>query len=149
MSKQKTSIEKSKMQYIKEYIETCPLLKGNKINVDYLKDKEYSYSIDRTPVNPVVKQYTDGASIKQIAFDFSITFPIVSVALYNLMNSKFCDDFMDWIESQNNKRNLPGIEGARSIRCTSPGYILSKSETTAIYIIQMNCQYYEKKLGGN
>ena len=35
MSKQKTSIEKSKMQYIKEYIETCPLLKGNKINVDY------------------------------------------------------------------------------------------------------------------
>ena len=27
---------KSKMQLIKEWIETCPLLEGDKINVDYL-----------------------------------------------------------------------------------------------------------------
>lgn len=138
----------SKMQSIKEFIEKCPLLKGNKINVDYLSNKQYSYSIDRTPINPIAKQYTDGATLKQIAFDFSITFPIGSVALYNLMNSRFCDDFMDWIENQNNQRNLPEIDGARSIRCTSPGYILSKSETMAIYIIQMNCQYYERRNGG-
>jgi len=47
-------IEKSQMEKIKEFIETCPLLKKGKINVDYLKDKPQSYSIDRTPVNPIV-----------------------------------------------------------------------------------------------
>lgn len=138
----------NKMQCIKEFIEKCPLLKNGKVNVDYLKDKINSYSIDRNITNPIVKKYSDGATMKQIAFNFSITFPIGSVALYNLINSKFCDDFMDWIETQSNDRNLPNIPGARNIKCTSPGYILGKTETTAIYIIQMNCQYYEEMLGG-
>jgi len=113
-------MEKSIMQYIKEFIETCPYLNDGKVNVDYLKDTEYSYSIDRTPVNPIYKSYIDGSTIKQVAFDFSITLPIGNIALYNLMNSKFCDDFMSWIEIQNNNRNLPKITGVRSIECTSP-----------------------------
>lgn len=137
--------EKSQMQLIKEYIETCPLLKKNKINVDYLNSKDYSYSIDRTPVNPIFKQYRDGGKIYQIAFDFSITFPIGSKALLNLINSKFCEDFMQWVENQDNKRVYPEISGARSITCTSPGYVLSKTETSAIYIIQMNFKYYKAR----
>ena len=31
-------MEKSKIELIKEWIETCPQLDGGKINVDYLKD---------------------------------------------------------------------------------------------------------------
>ena len=38
--------EKSKIELIKEFIETCPLLKNGKVNVDYIKDKPQSYSID-------------------------------------------------------------------------------------------------------
>lgn len=114
--------EKSKMQYIKEFIETCPYLnsKKSKVNVDYLKNEEYSYSIDSRPITPIFKKFSDGGSIKQIAFDFSITLPLTGIALYTLINSKFCDDFMEWIETQNNKRNLPKISGVRSIECTSP-----------------------------
>ena len=110
--------EKSQMQLIKEYIETCSLLKNNKINVDYLNSKDYSYSIDRTPVSPIAKRYRDGGAIKQIAFDFSITFPIGSKALLNLINSKFCEDFMKWVENQNNKdkqhNKLPVTGGINS-----------------------------------
>jgi len=113
-------MEKSKMELIKEWIEKCPLLKGGKINVDYLKDKPQSYSIDQTPVNPIVKQFVDGGSMKQIAFDFSVTAPISSQAIVNLANSKFCEDFMKWIEIQNREKNLPDIEGIFSIKCTSP-----------------------------
>ena len=43
MEVNKMADEKSQMQLIKEYIETCPLLKNNKINVDYLNSKDYSY----------------------------------------------------------------------------------------------------------
>ena len=60
-------MEKSKIQLIKEWIEICPSLNGGKINVDYLKDKPQSYSIDQAPVNPVVKTYVDGGKVKQIA----------------------------------------------------------------------------------
>lgn len=136
-------MEKSKMELIKDWIEKCPLLKGGKINVDYLKDKPQSYSIDRTPVEPVVKPFTDGGAIMQIAFDFTVTAPISSQAIVNLVNSKFCEDFQEWIKEQNKKGILPKIKGVQEVKCTSPGYILQKTETTAIYIIQMNCQYYE------
>ena len=136
-------MEKSKIEIIKEFIEMCPLLNKGKINVDYLKDKPQSYSIDRTPVNPIVKTFSDGGVIKQIAFDFSVTAPISSQTIVNLANSKFCEDFMKWIKEKNEKRILPKIKGVQTIECTSPGYILQKTETTAIYIIQMNCKYYE------
>ena len=137
-------MEKSKMELIKEYIETCPLLEGDKINVDYLDDKVYSYSIDRTPTQPKEKQFIDGfGGKKQITFDFTVTAPISSRVITNLANSKFGEDFMEWIEKQQRLRNLPEIDGAFSIECTSPSYILQKTETTAIYIIQMNFTYYE------
>ena len=135
--------EKTKIELIKEFIETCPLLKNGKINVDYLKDKPQSYSIDRVPVKPLVKPFTDGGGIMQIAFDFTVTAPISSQAIVNLANSKFCEDFQGWIKEQNRQRILPKIKGVQEIKCTSPGYLLQKTETMAIYIIQMNCEYYE------
>lgn len=134
----------SKMQKIKEYIETCPLLDGDKINVDYLDDEVYSYSIDRTPTQPEIKQFIDGRGGKyQIAFDFTVTAPISSRVVTNLANSKFGEDFMEWIKTQNRLKNFPKIKDAFSIKCTSPSYILQKTETTAIYIIQINFTYYE------
>ena len=135
--------EKSMMQKIKEFIETCSLLKGNKINVDYLKDKAISYSIDRTPSTPVISTDILGGKLKQITFDFVVQAPLSSQTIVNLANSKFCEDFMKWVETQNKEKNFPDIDGAQEISCTSPGYVLNKTETTAVYIIQMNFTYYE------
>lgn len=137
-------MEESKMEKIKKWIETCPLLNGNKIAVDYLDDDIDSYSIDRTPIQPEVNNFVDGRGGKrQIAFDFTVQAPLSSQAIVNLANSKFCEDFMKWISLQNRLKNFPEIEDAFSIKCTSPGYILQKTKTTAIYIIQMNFTYYE------
>lgn len=133
----------SKLQKIKEFIETCPLLNGNKICVDYLKDDVYSYSIDRTPSQPVQEKFVDRGGRKQITFDFTVTAPISSQAIVNLANSQFGEDFIEWITMQNYIDNLPDIDGAFSIECTSPSYILQKTQTTAIYIIQINFIYYE------
>lgn len=138
------SNEKSMMEKIKEFIETCPLLEGGKINVDYLEDEIDSYSIDRTPNEPQAYNYIDGYGGKfQINFDFVVTAPLSSKAIDNLINSKFCEDFMEWIKTKNQKKELPQIDGAFSIKCTSPGYILQKTEETAIYIIQLAFTYYE------
>lgn len=101
-------IEKSKIELIKEFIETCPLLKNGKVNVDYIKNKPQSYSIDETPSTTILKQYADGGTQNQIMFDFSIqsNFSV----LENIKNSKFCDDFTAWIKEQDKIENLPKIE---------------------------------------
>ena len=133
--------EKSKMELIKEFIEKCPLLKNGKVNVDYIKDKPQSYSIDETPVDPVLINFPDGGRRLQIQFDYSIqaNFSV----LENIKNSKFCDDFTDWIYEQDKKDNLPQIDGICWIRCTGRGTILQTAETTPIYVIPRQVVYEE------
>ena len=128
-------MKKAKIELIKEFIETCPLLKNGKVNVDYIKDKPQSYSIDETPATTVLIPYTDGGSRNQILFDFSIqaNFSI----LENIKNSKFCDDFTQWIKEQDK------IDGICWIKCVDRGTILQTTETTAIYVIPMQVVYDE------
>ena len=134
-------MEKSKIQLIKEFIETCPYLKRGKVNVDYIKDDPQSYSIDEMPATTVLISYPDGGSRNQILFDFSIqaNFSV----LENIKNSKFCDDFTDWIKEQDNKGNLPKIDDICWIKCLGRGTILQTTEKTAIYVIPMQVVYEE------
>lgn len=133
--------EKAKIELIKEFIETCPLLKNGKVNVDYIKDKPQSYSIDETPATTVLIAYPDGGSRNQILFDFSVQADFS--ALENIKNSKFCDDFTDWIKKQDKIGNLPKIDGICWIKCLGRGTILQTTETTAIYVIPMQVVYDE------
>ena len=64
--------EKSNMELIGKFIETCPLLNKGKVNLDYIKEKPQSYSIDEIPVEPVLNEFRDGGRRLQIQFDFSI-----------------------------------------------------------------------------
>ena len=134
--------EKSKIECIKEFIEKCPLLKNGKVNVDYIKDKPRSYSIDETPSEPILNRFVDGSTRRQILFDFSVQANFS--ALENLKNSIFCDQFTDWIEQQNNSNILPEIDGIEKIECTGRGTILQTTETTAIYVIPMRVVYLEE-----
>ena len=133
--------EKSKMELIKDFIETCPYLNKGKVNVDYIKDKPLSYSIDETPVDPVLQNFSDGGRRLQIQFDFSVQANFS--ALENIKNSKFCDDFTDWIYEQNKQEELPKIDGAVWIKCLGRGTILQTTDSTAIYVIPMQLAYEE------
>lgn len=134
--------EKSNMELIGEFIENCPLLNKGKVNLDYIKEKPQSSSIDETPVEPVLNYFPDGGRRLQIQFDFSIqsNFSV----LENIKNSKFCDDFTRWIYEQNNKGNLPKIDGIDWIKCLGRGTIERTTETTAIYVIPMQVAYIEE-----
>ena len=133
--------EKSKMELIKEFIETCPYLKNGKVNLDFIDSDPQSYSLDETPVDPVLVNFKDGGKRLQIQFDFSIqaNFSV----LENIKNSKFCDDFTAWIKEQDKIGNLPKIDGICWIKCTGRGTIIQTTETTAIYVIPMQVVYDE------
>ena len=134
--------EKSKMTVISEFLETCPLLNNGKVTLEYIKEKAQSYSIDETPVEPVLNYFKDGGRRLQIQFDFSIqaNFSV----LENIKNSKFCDDLINWIEEQNNKDNLPKINGIDWIKVLGRGSIEQTTGTTAIYVIPMQVAYTEE-----
>lgn len=132
---------KSKMELIKEFIEECPLLKDGKVNVDYLKEDIDSYSVDETPTTTILQKFRDGGCRKQINFDFSIHAPFN--ALENIKNSKFCDDFMEWIELQEKSNHYPQIDGCEKISCNR-GTILQTSKNFAIYVIPIHLEYIEE-----
>lgn len=115
--------------------------KKGKVNVDYIKDKPQSYSIDETPVDPVLVNFRDGGRRLQIQFDLSIqsNFSV----LENIKNSEFCDDFTDWIYEQDKNDNLPKIDGVVWIKCLGRGTILQTTDKTAIYVIPMQVAYEE------
>lgn len=133
--------EKSKIELIRDFIQTCPYLKNGKVNVDYIKDKAQSYSIDETALTTILARFADGGTRNQILFDFSIqaNFSV----LENIKNSKFCDDFTNWIKEQDKIGNLPQIDGICWICCIGRGTILQTTETTAIYVIPMQVVYDE------
>ena len=134
--------EKSKMEIIKEFIETCPYLENGKVNLDFIDSDPQSYSLDETPVDPVLNEFRDGGKRLQIQFDFSIQANFST--LENIKNSKFCDNFTNWIYKQNNTGNLPKIEGIDWIKCLGRGTITQTTDTTAIYSIPMQVAYIEE-----
>ena len=131
------------LEKIKEWIESCPLLNNGKINVDYLDEKVYSYSIDRTPNAIEYRPFVFGGGKRQLTFDFTCTLPYSSKALDNLVNSKFGEDLAQWVYEKNLAKELPDIEGAFKIECITPAYVLQKSSTIAVYIMQFRFVYYE------
>ena len=133
--------EKAKMELIKEFIETCPLLENGKVNLDFIDSEPESYSLDETPVTPELIVFPDGGRRLQIQFDFSIQANFNT--LENIKNSKFCDDFMKWIYQQDKIGNLPKIDGICWIKCLGRGTIQQTTETTAIYVIPMQVVYEE------
>ena len=134
--------EKSKMELIGEFIETCPYLEDGKVNLDFIDSDPQSYSVDETVVDPVLNYFRDGGRRLQIQFDFSIQANFSDVE--NIKNSKFCDNFTKWIYKQNEKGNLPKIEGIDWIKCLGRGTITRSSDTTAIYSIPIQVAYIEE-----
>lgn len=134
--------EKSKMKLIGEFIETCPYLEDGKVNLDFIDSDPQSYSVDETVVDPVLNYFRDGGRRLQIQFDFSIQANFSDVE--NIKNSKFCDNFTKWIYEQNEKGNLPKIEGIDWIKCLGRGTITRSSDTTAIYSIPVQVAYIEE-----
>ena len=129
---------------IKQWFENCDLLANGKINVDYLKGEKWAYSIEPTPNNQDITNFIDGQGGKRaLNFNFCVNAPISTQVLVNLANSKFCQDFKAWVDTQNRAKNLPDIEGAFKIECTTNGYLMQRTETIGTYIIQMRFTYYE------
>ncbi|WP_195251859.1 chloramphenicol resistance protein [Romboutsia sp. 1001713B170207_170306_H8] len=136
---------------LRDYMRTCPHLdtfnNAIKVNVNYLESNADTYSIEEVPIEPILKKYVNGDSIRQYDFIFTSREPYGVDVLQNIDNSGFYEKFANWIEEQNNNEIFPLLDNGLEvleIKVTSTGYAFAVTEDTAQFQIQLKLKYFKK-----
>lgn len=116
---------------------------NSNINVDFLSNEPIQYVIEPIPVEPIIKPYKDGGSLRQFVFQFGSREYFGADVVQNMANTEFYEDFSALIEDNNRKGVLPEIDGIQSIECLSNGTINEDNTNNAKYVIQMRITYYK------
>ena len=128
---------------IKKYLESCPLIDGASVGVDFLGSDAYEYTVEIMPESGTVRQYTDGECIKQVGFVFA------SRNFYgadNTKNIEFYEKFSLWLEECSENGTLPELGDkleAIGIEAESSGYMYDSAKNTARYQIQCRLIYHK------
>ena len=136
----------STLEYVRDFILTCPLLDGETVNVDYI-GTDMSYSIDMLPCDPFIKSYVDGGRQKQFQFAFTSKELYDEDARVNIENSGFCEAFEMWLDKQSQLGKLPDMEGGRypvRFETINRGYLYDVEEIYARYRIECRLVYEEE-----
>ena len=112
-----------------------------RVNVDFLGENPTEFAIIPIAVNPILKKYIDGSSLRQYQFQLISCNYYGADVLQNMANSKFYEELYDKIETFNDEGVLPDIKGIESIECLNNGAILDATTNTARYSIQMKITY--------
>lgn len=119
-----------------------------RVNINYLEENPDTYSIEEVPINPIIKKYINGDSIRQYAFIFTSREPYGVDVLTNIDNSGFYEKLADEIERNNENEIFPllddGLEPLK-IEVTSTGYAFAVTEDTAQYQINLRLKYFKRK----
>lgn len=116
---------------------------NSNINVDYLSNEPIQYVIEPIPVEPIIKAYKDGGSLRQFVFQFGSREYFGADVVQNMANTEFYENFSALIEDNNKKGVLPKIDGIQTIECLSNGTIDEDNTNNAKYVIQMRITYYK------
>lgn len=129
---------------IRQYFFDLGIIDENSnINVDFLSNEPIQYVIEPIPVEPIIKPYKDGGSLRQFVFQFGSREYYGADVIQNMANTEFYEDFSALIEDNNRKGVLPKIDGIQSIECLSNGTINEDNTDNAKYVIQMRITYYK------
>ena len=131
------------IEKVREYIATCPYLKEYaELNVDYLTDKVVTYSVNESAgYDPVISEDIIGNQEKQFLFTFDSKLIWNEDIQNNIDNSKFYENFREWLEENNRNEIYPDIKGVYEIGATTSGYIFATNANEAIYRIQCYLKY--------
>lgn len=135
------------IEYIRDVIMRCELLKGNVVNVDYIGES-MTYSIDALPCDPLIERYTDGEEKKQFQFAFTSKEEYDEDARVNIENNCFFEKFEEWLGKLGNWKNpLPNMEEGKFPICfeiLNKGYLYDIQQVYAKYRIECRLIYTQE-----
>lgn len=138
------------IESLSQYFADCPIFTGGKIRVDYLGENpaDNEVTIDAVPCKPILKQYSDGGSLRQFLFVIGSREYYSEDILQNIINNGLYEDLSEWITQQDRDGNLPQLDGGRfcqSIEALSTAYLLDENPLSnhARYQIQCRILYSE------
>ena len=134
-----------------DYFEGCPLMTGNRLNVDYLPEDTgqagVEYALATSPTDEIIYPYTNGGARCRYPFIISSVNDYGPDAAQNIANTGFTEALADWMRKQTRFRNLPALpEGLtpRSLRALGSGYLYQPDINAGKYQIQCELEYYRK-----
>lgn len=91
----------------------CPLLKEfgemfPTVGMEKLEEDIGSYTVQLAPVEPIVKRYVNGDTIRRVSFYFASREAYEDVE--NIDTSEFYERFANWMEKCTRSGNLPVLE---------------------------------------
>ena len=128
--------------YFKDHVQLASTFEN--ILVDFLGDDAITYTIEPIPVEPIIRPYTDGSSLRQYVFQFGSREFYDNGVAQNIENLDFYEKFKNEIETNNKNGILPNIDGIQTIECLTDGTIQDVQNGTAKYIIQMRITYLKE-----
>lgn len=130
------------------FIGQCPFLdEMAPIKADYCNEDAISYCVETSAKAKEIETYVDGSQVLQLSFAFSSKEVMSDYDDINVENTVFYEKFSDWVEEQNNARNLPKLEGnlsSISVKTVSHGYVVQSEADRGRYQIQMVLKYLKK-----
>ncbi len=135
------------IEEVRKYIAKCPYLKEyGELNVEYLVDKVNTYSINESAgYEPIISEDIVGNQKKKFLFTFDSKLRWNEDIQNNIDNSKFFENFRDWLEDNNNMKKFPDIQGVYKIEALTNGYIHATNANQAIYRIQCQIEYLKRR----
>lgn len=134
------------LEYIRDFILTCPLINGESVNVDYI-GTDMTYSIDTLPCDPIIQQYTDGGAKKQFQFALTSKEQYDEDIRINIENSGFYEAFEEWLDTQSMMYKLPDMGEKKSpirFETKNKGYLYDVEEVYAKYRIECRLIYEQE-----
>lgn len=132
----------SVIKVVRDYLNTCPYLSQENINIDYLGNEAREYSVDKVSCEPVVKQYVDGSSIQQYQFAITSIESYSNDYTINQKNIEFYEMLEKWINLQNKTSNFPNLkENVYAIEIIENSSQITRETNTAKYQVKLRILY--------
>ena len=134
------------IEEVRDYIAKCPYLKEYaELNVEYLVSKDNAYSVNESAgYDPIISKDIIGNTERQFLFTFDSRLKWNEDIQNNIDNSKFFEDFREWLEKNDRDGIYPDIKGIYEIGATTNGYIFATNANEAIYRIQCYLRYFKE-----
>ena len=137
----------NRIEAMRQWFRTCPLLTGSRVGVNYIGEKPTSFAVIASPSSIATHENVLGEDVpnemQQLNFTFAATDSYGADIAVNAGVQKLYDDIVQWILDKNAAKDFPEIDlgTVKSITPTLTAYPSQVGTDTAVYRIQLKLIY--------